>query len=413
MNELNNEKATTKTAAQIRLETTPQKEYEFLVPLFGEEEAKRMIEDAKPYLENDVFRIILPDPFTAETLPDVDFLVTIGKLNLIKLRIIQRHKIARIKAQIRDLQEILLYVPPYEALDNRYCNYNTAEKRGYFGEHCSYACAFFKENRDALTRDELRAALERSDLNTEDFPKDEALNEKIAQHRCGLFDATEDAAVINERQRMFESVKVKIQELYETEQLHVKYINRITKAINDQRTLPNLPIFADWRSQNYLEKNQVVCTFLSVTSETAFHAAKDDGFEKAETLNVSTETQLFFCKITGKAFTGGPYTGNEPMIFVSSHGETPIMAGELYIGADCSTEKFLNHNATANDVQFTMQPIPSIDQRIPRVMKLGELFELKKHPEYAKMWAYTNLHLWHIKPADIEPMLEAIKNLDI
>lgn len=410
MNETTN--VTTKTFAQMRLEIMERDLYEFFAKNHGEEAAKAAVKKDKPRLENNIFPIILPDYLTKETLPDVDFLVTIGRPNLIKLRAIQRHKINDINEEIQSLQRTLEKVPPYVAMDDRHCNYNVITETGHLGKQCPYVCPFYQKHRQMFAQEELHASLKDGNTSNADYLKNRPITKLIAEQPCSLFNSAEDARIINERQDIIESMKREINEACETKKLHVKYLNRLTKAIHDKRTLPDLPLFVDWRPKNFLEENQVVCVFLDAKSETTPCIPRDSLTENLTDKHVSSGMKMFFCKITGPA-SSQINTGKGPLIFVSSHSEGPLKSGELYFITTCSLEQFLNHEITVEDAEFKMQYVPVIDQRIPCVMTINELLELKRHPEYAKIWAYTNYHAWHADPNEIEPMLEAIRELNI
>lgn len=186
--------------------------------------------------------------------------------------------------------------------------------------------------------------------------------------------------------------------------MRIRYIDNITRAIHDERTLPNLPLFVDLRKSDYFQDGEIVCFFLNAVEPKNTQQGTDtSGIESP------AKTTLYLCKITGNAIAPG--YGDDSAVYTTFSGE-PLKSGEIYLNLSASIEDILNGKVVIDKTkELSTQRISPINPNTPHIMKVTELLELMRHPEYAKKWSYSNFHLWNAQPESIEPLLEVINDL--
>lgn len=404
INQATTESSSTKTksvnpAVQAALDAYWRKENErmkdFMIPILADtgevgERARTVFKKYEDEFSYNVYPLFRPDPLTSENLPSVDFLVNLGEPNLFELRKNERHCLKSLNSRIRKLEKVLEASAEDRAgfqFDNRRCSHTALAPLGYAGEICQQ-CSVFQQHMKRLQHKVFHQMASGKTTYEDSFMAEMDVGiDQPCGDLCPLYAKAKNESVKNERDNLRSAMEAKIKELRQEKRLRIKYIDNLTKSIHDPRTLPNLPLFVDFRPRDHY-KNYGIVAFLG------------------RKINNKSFPKLYLGKTAGYAPSEH---FNEPATYLDRHGN-PLRQGAFYpdpefLGAVLSKE------ADIDQLEHNLVPLGEFDQNLPFNMRFDELVELIKHPDYARIWAYTNLHTWNARENEVEPLLDELMQL--
>lgn len=199
-----------------------------------------------PRLDNNIFPFLFKEPQTDQNLPTAEDLVILGRLNLIALRAILRNSIKEDNAKLLMIESEIIQSNELSTKTQReMCDWDPLE--GAHGP--KFVCEFCPI---------LHKLHETKTVNPEQTIQLTGPESFFSKQPClAILHINDDLDASTRHYEFVEGLKSALEETKQHKFQSIHYIKVITRALNDKRTLPDLPVFPDWRSKNYFKQHHV------------------------------------------------------------------------------------------------------------------------------------------------------------